>query len=148
VVPGAKPAPFPGFVEPRHPTLREHAPFGERWVHETKFDGYRTQAQLRGGQRAVSPISGCCAPLSPRARTACSTTDNLNIPVPRECLHQVPWGAPVRDADSRCWHCQDRGRSANPAHACSGCRLVLATRTDSSASLVASVKIRSADERV
>ena len=55
---------------------------------------------------------------------------------------------PVRHADSRCWHHQDRGRSAKPARACSGCRLALATRTDSSASLVASVKIRSADERV
>jgi hypothetical protein len=40
------------------------------------------------------------------------------------------------------------GTFRKPAHACSGCRLVLATRTDSSASLVASVKIRSADERV
>jgi hypothetical protein len=55
---------------------------------------------------------------------------------------------PVRHAVSRCWQRQDRKRSANPPHACSGCRLALATRTDSSASLVASVKIRSADERV
>ena len=53
VVPGAKPAPFPGFVEPSHPTLREKAPSGERWVHEIKFDGYRTQAQLRGGQPVI-----------------------------------------------------------------------------------------------
>ena len=30
VLPGAKPAPFPGFVEPSHPTLREKAPSGER----------------------------------------------------------------------------------------------------------------------
>ena len=44
VLPGAKPARFPGFVEPCHPTLREEAPFGERWIHEIKFDGYRTQA--------------------------------------------------------------------------------------------------------
>jgi hypothetical protein len=32
VVTGAKPAPFPGFVEPCHPTLREEAPAGARWV--------------------------------------------------------------------------------------------------------------------
>ena len=32
VVPGAKPAPFPGFIEPCHPTLREEAPAGARWV--------------------------------------------------------------------------------------------------------------------
>jgi bifunctional non-homologous end joining protein LigD len=52
VLPGAKPAPFPGFVEPCHPTLREEAPSGERWIHEIKFDGYRAQAQLRGGRPA------------------------------------------------------------------------------------------------
>jgi ATP-dependent DNA ligase len=45
-VPGAKPAAFPGFIEPCHPTLREEAPSGERWVHKIKFDGYRTQAHL------------------------------------------------------------------------------------------------------
>jgi hypothetical protein len=50
---GAKPAPFPGSIEPCHPTLREEAPSGERWVHEIKFDGYRTQAHLRNGQSAV-----------------------------------------------------------------------------------------------
>jgi hypothetical protein len=32
VVPGATPAPFPGFVEPRHPALREEAPSGARWI--------------------------------------------------------------------------------------------------------------------
>jgi bifunctional non-homologous end joining protein LigD len=32
VVTGAKPAPFPGFVEPCHPTVREEAPAGARWV--------------------------------------------------------------------------------------------------------------------
>ena len=53
VVPGAKPAPFPGFIEPSHPTLREEAPSGGRWVHEIKFDGYRTQAHLRNGKPAI-----------------------------------------------------------------------------------------------
>jgi hypothetical protein len=32
VVIGATPAPFPGFVEPCHPTLREEAPAGAGWV--------------------------------------------------------------------------------------------------------------------
>jgi ATP-dependent DNA ligase len=53
VVTGAKPAPFPGFVEPCHPTLREEAPAGARWVHEIKFDGYRTQAHLQNGRPAI-----------------------------------------------------------------------------------------------
>ena len=58
VVTGAKPAPVPGFVEPCHPTLREEAPSGERWVHEIKFDGYRTQAHLRSGRPAIHTRRG------------------------------------------------------------------------------------------
>jgi hypothetical protein len=52
-VPGAKPAPFPRFVEPCHPTLRQKAPSGGDSVHEIKFDGYRTQAHLRNGEPAI-----------------------------------------------------------------------------------------------
>jgi len=48
-LPGAKPAPFPGFVEPCLPTLKKHVPTGERWVHEIKHDGYRVQGHLIGG---------------------------------------------------------------------------------------------------
>jgi bifunctional non-homologous end joining protein LigD len=53
VVAGAKPAPFPGFIEPCHPTPREEGPSGGRWIHEIKFDGYRTQAHLRSGRPAM-----------------------------------------------------------------------------------------------
>jgi len=53
VVTGAKPAPFPGFVEPCHPILRAEAPACARWVHEIKFDVYRTQAHLRNGRPAI-----------------------------------------------------------------------------------------------
>jgi bifunctional non-homologous end joining protein LigD len=53
VWPGAKPAPFPGFVEPSHPILREEAPSGERWAHEIKFDGSRIQAHLQAGRPAI-----------------------------------------------------------------------------------------------
>jgi bifunctional non-homologous end joining protein LigD len=48
VLPGAKPVPFPGFVEPCHPAPREEAPAGGRWFHEIKFDGYRTQRTCKG----------------------------------------------------------------------------------------------------
>ena len=58
VVPGPKPAPFPGFIEPCHPTLREEPPSGERWLHEIKFDGYRTQAHLRSGRPAMYTRTG------------------------------------------------------------------------------------------
>lgn len=42
----AKPAAFPGFVEPCFPALRKVPPTGEEWVHEIKFDGYRAQAHF------------------------------------------------------------------------------------------------------
>jgi DNA ligase D-like protein (predicted ligase) len=31
------------FIEPMHPTLAPSAPEGEDWIHEIKYDGYRTQ---------------------------------------------------------------------------------------------------------
>jgi len=52
VVPGARPAPSPGFIEPCRPALREKAPSGGRWIHEIKFDGYRTQAHLQNDLHA------------------------------------------------------------------------------------------------
>ena len=48
-LPGAKPAAFPGFVEPCLPTLKKHVPSGDRWVHEIKHDGYRVQGHLIDG---------------------------------------------------------------------------------------------------
>jgi bifunctional non-homologous end joining protein LigD len=42
-VKGARPAPFPGFIEPCHPTLRPKLPQGALWQFEIKFDGYRVQ---------------------------------------------------------------------------------------------------------
>jgi ATP dependent DNA ligase domain len=57
-LPGAKPAPFPGFVEPCHPTLRQKAPSGGGWLHEIKFDGYRTQAHVPNGGPAIHTRAG------------------------------------------------------------------------------------------
>jgi bifunctional non-homologous end joining protein LigD len=42
-------APLPTFVPPSLATLRATAPSGEGWVHEIKFDGYRSQARLEDG---------------------------------------------------------------------------------------------------
>ena len=44
---GVKPGGFPAFVEPLLATLRPKAPSAENWVHEIKFDGYRTQVHIR-----------------------------------------------------------------------------------------------------
>ena len=43
-------AALPDFVPPSLATSRDAAPNGREWVHEIKFDGYRTQARLDGGK--------------------------------------------------------------------------------------------------
>jgi ATP dependent DNA ligase domain len=185
VAPGAKPAPFPGFLEPCHPTLRQEPPSGGSWVHEIKFDGYRTQAHLRNGEPAIYTRRGYDWTLRFRSIDAVAALPAKDLILDGEAvvvdsrgipdfglLHadlaggrkdrllyyrrpghpstarMTPPGPSGSHADPRCWQRQDRGRSATPPRACSGCRLALATRMDSSASLVASVMIRSADERV
>lgn len=48
-IPGSRPAPHPGFVEPALAVLRDQPPRTDKYVHEIKFDGYRIQAHLHGG---------------------------------------------------------------------------------------------------
>jgi bifunctional non-homologous end joining protein LigD len=43
-------AALPDFVPPSLATSRDAAPNGREWVHEIKFDGYRTQARLDRGK--------------------------------------------------------------------------------------------------
>ena len=49
-VPGAKRGPFPAGFRPQLATLREHAPRGDDWLHEIKWDGYRLLADLVDGK--------------------------------------------------------------------------------------------------
>lgn len=37
------------FIQPMLPTLVEVAPTGDNWIHEIKYDGYRTQVHIEGG---------------------------------------------------------------------------------------------------
>jgi bifunctional non-homologous end joining protein LigD len=57
-VPGAKRAPFPGFITPCDPTLRQRAPDGPGWLHEIKIDGYRAQVHIHHGRITVYSRSG------------------------------------------------------------------------------------------
>jgi bifunctional non-homologous end joining protein LigD len=50
---GAKPAPFPGFVEPCLATLKDEPPAGPHWVNELKLDGYRAQAAFHDARATV-----------------------------------------------------------------------------------------------
>jgi bifunctional non-homologous end joining protein LigD len=71
---------LPDFVPPCLAKLETEAPNGDGWVHEIKFDGYRIQARLDGGEVALltrkgldwakkfKPVSDAVAALS--ARTA------------------------------------------------------------------------------
>ena len=57
-LPGAKPAPYPGFIAPCDPTLRERAPEGSDWLHEIKIDGYRAQLHIHDRRVKVFSRSG------------------------------------------------------------------------------------------
>lgn len=55
---GARKATMPDFIEPQLATLRRHAPTGDDWLHEIKFDGYRLQARIDKGKVALLTRSG------------------------------------------------------------------------------------------
>ena len=46
------------FIAPMLPTLAEKAPEGGEWLHEMKFDGYRTQLQVSGKTIALFTRNG------------------------------------------------------------------------------------------
>jgi bifunctional non-homologous end joining protein LigD len=58
VPPGAKPAPFPGFIAPMLATPGSKVPKGPGYVHEMKLDGYRVQAHLNDGRVTLFTRSG------------------------------------------------------------------------------------------
>ena len=55
---GARQAPYAGFIAFCDPTLRQQAPSGAEWVHETKLDGYRAQVHLHDGKVTVYSREG------------------------------------------------------------------------------------------
>jgi bifunctional non-homologous end joining protein LigD len=42
---------MPGFIKPQLATLKSKAPSGDGWLHEIKYDGYRTQFHIDGDDR-------------------------------------------------------------------------------------------------
>ena len=58
VLPGAKPAPFPDFIEPCLAALRSKVPSARGFVHELKLDGYRVQAHLHDGRVSLYTRTG------------------------------------------------------------------------------------------
>jgi hypothetical protein len=50
------------FVEPLMPTLVEKPPEGDAWIHEVKFDGYRSQIVIDEEARIVAARRTCGTP--------------------------------------------------------------------------------------
>ena len=50
--------PLPAFREPQKATLVDHVPAGSNWLYEMKYDGYRCQLAIGGGQARVYTRSG------------------------------------------------------------------------------------------
>jgi bifunctional non-homologous end joining protein LigD len=48
----------PAFLSPCIPTLVDEPPEGDRWTHEIKYDGYRTQIHLSGGHAVAYTRKG------------------------------------------------------------------------------------------
>jgi DNA ligase D len=55
---GARRAPLPAEVRPQLATPAARVPEGEEWLHEIKFDGYRTIARIDGGEVRLLTRSG------------------------------------------------------------------------------------------
>jgi len=51
-------APVPRILEPQLATLVDHAPEGDGWIHEVKFDGYRVLSQVERGSARLLTRSG------------------------------------------------------------------------------------------
>ena len=56
--PKGRPAPMPDFIEPQLCKLAERAPSGGAFGHEIKFDGYRMQLRVEGGEAALRTRKG------------------------------------------------------------------------------------------
>src|SRR5437868_1118409 len=49
---------MPGFIKPQLATLKSKAPFGEQWLHEIKYDGYRIQLHTNHGKKRAFTRNG------------------------------------------------------------------------------------------
>jgi bifunctional non-homologous end joining protein LigD len=56
--PGARKAKLPGFVSPQLATLVKEPPYGDEWLHELKFDGYRMLCRIDRGRVSVWSRNG------------------------------------------------------------------------------------------
>jgi bifunctional non-homologous end joining protein LigD len=55
---GAAAPELPEFIPPELATLADKPPAGQDWVHEIKFDGYRTQCRIENGRAVMRTRTG------------------------------------------------------------------------------------------
>jgi hypothetical protein len=66
-VPGAKRAPYPGFITPCDPALRARAPDGSQWLHEIKtIDASGTSSSSSSSRFAARAAENQLTPVSCR----------------------------------------------------------------------------------
>ncbi len=112
MLPGARPAPFPGFVKPQLATLRENVPSSPAWLHEIKFDGYRVQGHLVEGRPALITRGG--HDWTSRMKSLAMALERLpanHLVVDGEVI--VPDGKGASDFDALETAMGPRGRSAD-----------------------------------
>ena len=95
VIEAAKPAPFPGFIEPCCPMPRKEPPSGDGWLHEIKHDGYRAQAQLCGGARIFTRRGYDWAARMPTIAAALSALPVKSVVLDGELVAVDAKGKPV-----------------------------------------------------
>ena len=49
---------MPGFIKPQLATRKNRAPSGDQWLHEIKYDGYRTQIQINAEKKRFFTRNG------------------------------------------------------------------------------------------
>jgi bifunctional non-homologous end joining protein LigD len=105
-LPGVAQAPFPGFIEPMHPTQHAKVPAGARWQYEIKLDGWRGQLHLRNGiakvfSRNGNDITDNCATIAAAALDIPAGTGLLDGEIVVQDSRGVPDFLALRSAMSR-----------------------------------------------
>lgn len=49
---------MPGFIKPQLATFKSIAPSGDQWLHEIKYDGYRTELHTNAGKKKAYTWNG------------------------------------------------------------------------------------------
>lgn len=105
-LPGVTQAPFPGFIEPMHPTQHAKVPAGAQWQYEIKLDGWRGQLHVRNGKaklfsRNANDLTEQCATITAAATGLPATTAILDGEIVVPGRNGIPNFLELRSAMTR-----------------------------------------------